>query len=371
MQSSFANGLILGRRGALKALGAMGAAAAGTSAFSPASGAASKAAAASGAVDLTNPRDNLYAFGKIWAGYAEPVIGAFHGLMYARIDGRRMIPLFNYLGTGVLQAKIVENGDLMIKSRETGYFSDLRTGEILEVWDNPFTGEKNEVYHFYNDVLGGRLGDEIPKFLVGGEGSAPTLMNEGTAFPDANGKYPFLLPFTQAGDLMMMSWDYAHDYVNPVTPEGWPTYSTGAKITPSEHFTFNFSRRDLDDRSLPTLRFNAGFTRLSEPWPFMRMGKSPLRNMTLFGRMFSHKGLKGYDEVPRKMLDYIEKNAPEYLTLPKEWPVTNSRMDTWSTFALDVPPETKGYPWKGENLARSSAARPPTGLGARFQKPGA
>ena len=56
----------------------------------------------SGGLDLNDPYDNLYAFGKIWSGYEEPVIGAFHGLMYGRVGDTRMLPLFGYVGTGVL-----------------------------------------------------------------------------------------------------------------------------------------------------------------------------------------------------------------------------------------------------------------------------
>ncbi len=354
MPSMFVKDLQLGRRAALKLL-------AGTAVG------ASAAARGDTTLDFANPRDNLYAFGKIWAGYDEPVIGAFHGLMYARIPGKRLIPLFDYTGTGVIQARIEDNGDLSIKSRETGYFADLRTGEILEHWDNPFTGERCEVYHFYNDVIGGRLGRQIPKFLAGGEGDSPTQMNEGTVFPDASGEYPFRLPFHVYGDDVLLSWDYAHQYANPVTPAGWPSYSTGSTVTPSEHFTLTVSKRALEDRSLPTVRMLAGFTRLSECWPFMRMGvaKDPaIRGLTLFGRQFSHKGMKGYGDVPPKVLAYIEKHAPEYLTMPKEWPVQNDRLETWKAFVMDVPPETPGYPWKWTGKERPVSVPPPTGLGA-------
>ena len=138
--------------------------------------------------------------------------------MYLRIPGRRMVPVFGYTGTGALLARIDENKDLWIKSRETGYFTDLRTGDILETWANPFTGKTVPVYHFYNDLLVGKVGKEIPKFFLGTEGDSPTLMNEGTAFPDASGRYPFVLPFETYGDDMMLSWDYTHDYTNPSRP---------------------------------------------------------------------------------------------------------------------------------------------------------
>jgi hypothetical protein len=236
MTSMLVDGWMAGRRSALRALAGLGALAAAP----PTPGRAS--------LDYDDPADNLYAFGKVWAGFERPVIGAFHGLMYARIPGKRLLPLFNYVGTGVLQARFEPDGRLAIKSRETGYFSDLRTGDILEAWDNPLTGKRDEVYHFYNDVVGGRIGHEIPSFAMSADPDARTRMNEGTVFPGPDGRTPFRLPFQFFGDDALLSWDYAHRYPNPVTPEGWPTYSTGPVITPSEHFTFRVSRRELDGR---------------------------------------------------------------------------------------------------------------------------
>lgn len=371
MGSQFVSDLLVGRRSALRALVGAGALCVGgaqtdSAAAAPragAAGAGDAVARRSPPLDYSDPRDNLYAFAKIWAGFDRPVIGAYHGLMYARIPGRRLLPLFHYVGTGILQAKFAEDGRLAIKSRETGYFADLRTGDILETWHNPLTDRTVEVYHFYNDVVGGRIGTEIPKFAISTDPEAHTLMNEGSVFPDADGRYPFRLPFQFFGDDALLSWDYAHRYRNPVTPEGWPTYSTGPIVSPSEHFLFRVSKRELEDRDLPTVRAITGFTRLSEPWPFMRMGGTEYAGITLFGRMHSHKGLAGYGDVPRKVLDYVEKHAPEYLTLPDEWPVNNSRLDTWATFATDVPPETPGYAWRRNEVA--AKVRPPTGLGAR------
>ena len=57
------------------------------------------------------PRDNLYAFGKLWATYGEePVYPAFHGLMFARIGDRRLQPLFGYTGFGNFRNLISQPG---------------------------------------------------------------------------------------------------------------------------------------------------------------------------------------------------------------------------------------------------------------------
>ncbi len=354
MKSLLVTDLSLNRRQALKASLAFGSLSLGGL-----NAVAATTTRTAGNLDYADPRDNLYAFGKIWSSYEEPCIGAFHGLMYVRIPGKRMIPVFGYTGTGALFAKIDDNGDLWIKSRETGYFTDLKTGDILETWDNPFTGKTVEVYHFYNDVLTGKIGKEIPKFFMGEMGDSPTLMNEGTVFPNKEGNYPFILPFQQYGDDLMLAWDYTHDYTNPVKPEGWPRSSTGPRITPSEHFTFQVNKNELEDRDIPVCRMTAGFSRISECWPFMEMGSTEFADATLFGRMHSHKGLKGYGEVPPKVLAYVEKHAPEYLTVPDGWDIENHRIDTWRAYAQDIPPENPDYDWQPSEFVV------PSGKGAR------
>ena len=365
--SLFVRDLVTGRRAALGMLGGVLAGGAIASAGATAQGAAVPGRKrGSKALDFSDPVDNLYAFGKIWMSYEQPVIGGFHGLMYMRLPGKRLVPVFGFTGTGVTQAEFDPKGSLKVKSREAAFFTDLRTGDILEYWDNPLTGERCEVYHFYNNLIRGTIGTEVPQYRPGAEGDAPTTMNEGTVFPDEDGKTPFRLPFSRYDDDLLLQWDYAHEYTNPVTPEGWPSYSTGKKITPSEHFTMYASLREVEDRDLPTARMRASFARLSECWPWMRMGKHEQRGLTLFGRMHSHKGLGGTKDVPPKVLAYLEKHAPEFLTLPPGWPEPqNSRLETWGAFAQDVPPETPGYEWKAKARRPSTFKGPPTGLGRK------
>ncbi len=365
MQSLFFRDALLGRRAALRALTGIAAGAVGANVV--AANAKPKALRRHPPLDFANPVDNLYAFGKIWSSLGAPIIGSFHGLMYMRIPGKRLLPVFNFTGTGMSQAQFDPQGLLRIKSREVGLFTDIRTGEVLEYWDNPLTGERCEVYHFYNNLIAGTLTTEIPKFFVGNAADAPTVMNDGTVFPEPDGRTPFKLPFTRVGEDLLLSWDYAHEYTNPVTPEGWPNYSTGAKITPSEHFMMYASLPEVENRDLPTARMRAGFSRMSECWPWMRMGKHEHRNLTLFGRMHSHKGLPGTAEVPPKVLAYIEKHAPEYLTLPTGWEPRrqNSRLETWGAFAQDVPPETAGYAWQAKQKRPAGFRGPPTGLGRK------
>ena len=127
MQSLLMGDLALNRRSALAGLG-------GLSLAGALAGPTSVAADA-----LADP---VLAFGKIWAGYDAPMIGAFHGVMYLRAGDKQAVPVFGFAGIGVNQVRMTPVG-LYMKARETGYFIDLASGEVLEFWDNPFTGERS------------------------------------------------------------------------------------------------------------------------------------------------------------------------------------------------------------------------------------
>ncbi len=190
--------------------------------------------------------------------------------MFGRAGGKRHEPLFGYTGSGVMRAKHDDDSNLLIRGKETGFFTDLASGEILEEWLNPDTGELVKPFIFLNEV-GAKLTPEMPRYFFGGASDEPTLMNKGTHIED-NGKVPFILPFESYGDDLLLGWDYAHGYTNPVTKDKWPKAHAGALISPSEHVTFRISKSEMEDRSLPACRFVAGFSKVSEWWPWMKTG---------------------------------------------------------------------------------------------------
>ena len=315
-----------------------------------------------GGVDYADPMENLRMFGKLISSFGEPSVGGYNGLMYGKMPGKRALPLFRYVGMGVQQCKWVD-GKLVHRTRECGLFADIHTNEVLEYWDNPYTGQRDRVYHFYNDLTVNTYGPEIEYY---DSGDTHVRMNDGTVFPDASGKIPFRMPFRRYGDdQVTMEWDFTMDHANPVTPEGWPTYSSGPVVTPSEHFVIYASRAELESRDTPIAQWRAGFTRMSEAWPFMRMNEKDFPGFVVMGRQASIHGLPGYESVDPQTLAYLERHAPEYLELPNgRWTSANTRATTWRSFALDVPPEVRGYPWRSSTQAPT--ARPPTGLGRDF-----
>ena len=223
--------------------------------------------------------------------------------MYASIGTQRLQPLFGYAGTGITKVRFVGEGadeKMQMRGKETGFFYDLKTDEVIDHWDNPFTGETVDVYHFLNDKIGGELTLEMPKLYVGDDPEHGVHMNENIDAA-ADGSLPFILPWATYGDEVLLEWDYAHEYPNPLSPSGYPKSSTGEMINPSEHFVIYTSKGELEDRDLASAHFRAGFSRVSPFWPWMRMGGSGLENGVMTGRLHSRKTINGLDDIPPKL----------------------------------------------------------------------
>lgn len=288
-------------------------------------------------LDVLDPRENLYGFAKLWGTIGDKaVLSGYQGVQYAVVGNQRAVPLFGYCGFGNIRNVINKDGSVRVLGKECGYFTDLKTGKILDHWDNPWTGERVEVFPFLNDRFRGTLGLTRKVFKVG---DSETVNND---MGDANkGEQPYLLPWQTIGDKYLLGWDYAHEYTNPVTPEGWPKASTGRRVNPSEHFCLFTPKDEIDDRSLETATFTAGFTRQAPWWPWMLMGQSGVDGV-LIGRMHSYQITGGPEDVPKVVLERIERDRPDLLEEPEDGPDFGVR-GTLEEYAENVPPETPGY----------------------------
>ena len=178
-------------------------------------------------LDFSCPKDNLYAFGKLWGNYGnEPVIGVFHGTIFGLVGNRKVRPLFGYVGTGVTKMRILENGDLQMRGKETNFITDLQTGQVIDNWFNPYTDETVKPFHFVHDEIGAVLGQQMERLRVGDSDDAASLPNEATAtLMGEQESYPFIMPWQFYGDDVLLEWDYMHEYANPVTPALYPKAS--------------------------------------------------------------------------------------------------------------------------------------------------
>ena len=289
-------------------------------------------------LDFGNPNDNLYAFGKLWGTYADtPTYGGYQGVQFARIGTKRLIPLFGYVGFGNMQSRQNKDGSINIRGTEAGYFTDLKTGKIIDHWDNPWTNETVEIFPFINRRMRGHLTETMPSFIMGNSATdQPTLMNEAEA--DVSDKtVPFILPWQEIGDQYLLTWEYSHEYTNPVTKEKWPKAHTTKVINPSEHFSFYIPKTIMNDRSIASSPFHAGFMRTSPWWPWMKMGNN-ITDGCLFGRMHSYQITGTTDDIPRVVMDRVVRDHPDLLEKQTGWGQTNPK-GTWEAYSQEVQPE--------------------------------
>ena len=289
-------------------------------------------------LDVLDARENLYGFAKMWGTIGpKAVISGYQGLQYAVIGKKRAVPVFGYCGFGNIRNIIQSDGSVKVLGKECAYFTHPVTGEILDHWDNPWTGERVEVYNFFNDAFRGSLGLTRKVFEVNGS----KTVNNATADAKPAAPEPFRLPWQKIGDQYLLSWDYAHEYTNPVTPEGWPKASSGRQINPSEHFTLYTPVAEIEDRSLASARYMGGFMRQAPWWPWMKMGQSGVDGV-LIGRMHSYKITGTHEDIPRAVLDRVVKDRPDLLDEPTDGPDLGV-VDTFGQYAKKMPPETPGY----------------------------
>lgn len=302
---------------------------------------AAAATASKRPLDLGDPREHLYAFAKMWGTIGErPVISAYQGVQYAVIGRNRAVPVFGLVGFGNIRNAIQPDGSVRVMGRECAFFTDLETGRIIDHWDNPWTGERVQVYDFINNDFRGTLGLTRKVFEVNG---SKTVNNDGMGQKKAaQGDEPFTLPWQKIGDQYLVGWDYSHEYVNPVTPEGWPKASSGVRVNPSEHFVLFTPVAEIEDRSLVSARYTGGFMRQSPWWPWMKMGLSDVRDGILTGRMHTYKITGTTEDIPPVVLDRVRVDHPELLEDPVDGPDMGV-VDTFGRYARDVPPEVAGY----------------------------
>jgi hypothetical protein len=238
----------------------------------------------------------------------EPAVYHWSGNIYGRVEGQRDTLLFRGEGMNIRRCVAVEDptrgkGWRMV-SREVMLMLDPETGEVLDRWQNPYTGASVEVMHIHNDPVNGP-----PNFEFGSDGkpyAIPSLREEGPYV-----FVPFEVPLFYPNPL-------AGDYQDAV----------GNQYHAMEIFDFAALKEELYDASAPTAYPMISWVRLS-PWaPWMNMGGRP-------GHMvFNAMGRKlpgGFEELPEVLKTEIRANYPIYEEAP---PADDRRPNetTWTKY---------------------------------------
>jgi len=236
----------------------------------------------------------------------KPIVYWWYGRMYSRVQGEKDKLLFKVEGMNIRQCDTVKdskrgNGYRMV-SRELLFYQDPKTGEILDQWTNPWTGETVDVLHVANDPV-----------------------NWGYFYErDEEGK-PFEMNLSVHGDDW---WDTATIplfYKNPLGGN-FQDY-VGGIYHATEMFNTTGSVSDLTDDDKDTAKVGIGWERISYWLPWMKMSG---RNGIVYFHTFGKK-LDSYDELPDTIKKEIETNYPKYNEPP---PTDDDRRNetSWTYF---------------------------------------
>ncbi|MBM3515211.1 MAG: DUF1838 domain-containing protein [Alphaproteobacteria bacterium] len=307
------------------------------------------AAAAQTGFDIADPVANLAAYVKIISTFADrPVFNVYMGQVFARI-GERLTPLFGYGGYAFTQARRADGGQIELRGKEVAFYLDGKTGEVMETWDNPFTGERVAAVHVINPAFYAKLGPRWPAagFTGAGENALSALwavdlatVQSATGISTgAPATVPFLLPWTRAGDRLATQLTMSVQKANPVTPDRWPKASTGPTIASHETFVLSGDVASLSDASAPTVADGGGSLTRQSPWsPFMRMGQSGIvGGLVMSCHLYKVADAAG---LPAGLRRYLERRHADMLTHYDVWaPPAGPLITGWTYYAITVAPE--------------------------------
>ena len=237
----------------------------------------------------------------------EPVIYWWYGSMYSRVPGERDRLLFNVQGMNIRACGTVTDPvrgtGYRSVSREVMFYLDPETDEVLRTWENPWTGETNEVIHVANDPVNMRR----PYFPYDEDGKAVAkwrgTIKNGRVF--TTGAVPLFYTNPMGGDFQ--------EYV-------------GGSYHAMEMFNSFAYEDEVFDPDIPSdMNKSLGWSRVSKWLPWMEMGdRVGMMVATTAGRR-----MKDFDELPDVVKDEILKNHPEYTEAP---PLDDARPNdtTWT-----------------------------------------
>ncbi len=221
------------------------------------------------------------------------------GTLFAQEPGKKAAPLMGFEGYNICRAEKQADGQWRLYTRELTFYRDLKTGKIMDSWDNPLSGERNEVVQVANDPVN-------------------TVLN-------APGR-PIHYPWVEAGDQVMLTLNIPLAYPNPLQPEEFPAESSGPTYMGSEHFMFFAPRAAMEDPALKSVPVTYGWTRVG-PWlPWMKLGTRP------GSLLYIAQGNKraSVSELPEDIQELVRTRYPEYARAPETWVQPNAT--SWSYY---------------------------------------
>lgn len=236
--------------------------------------------------------------------------GWFKGIVQGVRPGEGLRDLVGFTGFSVarLSPTLPEEGEdpgYRKILNEVGFYTDLKTGEILEEWHNPYLDEKVRVVPIANPAFNHTITDyyfQPPSY--GG-------LNSGDVRP----KKPYLLDWDRRDDDLTLASRINLYYPAALQPDKWPRESGSKFNQVTENFLYNLDWNEIQNPDATSISARGTWMRTT-PWlPWMLMGPTPghCSYSCFFG---SEDTIEYADPVA---LEYAAKNYPEYLEMSATW----------------------------------------------------
>jgi hypothetical protein len=230
--------------------------------------------------------------------------GHYYGTVLGVVPGERVREMCGFEGFSCARLLPLPDGSYRKVLREVVMYRDRTTGQLLDQWKNPWTGEMVRVVNVANDPFNITIGEYYP--------DPP---NYGGLNQEKPPKRPLLLNWgIVGGNTLTLTTDIHLFYPNALQPEKWPRESAGKMAQVSEMFRYIIRLEDMQNTKKTSVGYQGTWSRIT-PWlPWMLLGQKP-GNIVYMGNMAAYDDL---GNVPNDVLDYWRKNQPKYLEAPTE-----------------------------------------------------
>lgn len=271
-------------------------------------GADAREAVSSLPYDLDRPEDNVALAARVKGSQTDATTYLqYFGEIFEVVPGRVQQPLFRLKGIAKSRWTRLSEHEYEFENYDHGLFCDKETGEVLERFDNPFTGEENVPLHYKSGPLKGAL---APK--------------------DERGR-AYLLPWRLVGDQLSLTETSAGEREAYLDPDLWGAASTGPTMQFMTSSTYFADLRDIAKREIPAVPADHTWSFVA-PFPaWMLMGQRPGYVLWVWsGRKVVDEG-----ELSGDLVADIERNIPNFFSAERPW---QDRLNGWLQYAKERKP---------------------------------
>jgi len=274
-------------------------------------------------------KDNVWnreAYAKL-SGHTDPSkekFGWWKGKAFGVTPNQKNLELCGFEGFSVTRLLRNEDGSYRKLLREVGFYTNLKTGEILETFENPYTGETVKVVPVANDPYNYTISEFYPE--------PPSY---GGLNKEKKPRVPLLLDWDKRNDTVLLTTDIHLYYPSALQPSEWPRESPGAMTRVSEMFRYYMKASDVGNPDLTSIPYIGSWVRETPWFPWMLMDQAEGHCMYVV----DHGNGDTIDIVDPRIVEAARKLDPKYLSAPlKDYGPSLSSLETYKLTETPAPP---------------------------------